>query len=109
MKRDISYTPFGNEAELAIDLNSAISKKMGSFPLKGKAGKLTDDETMMIVLKKNSETWDHVIPIQNSTFAYDISLFFGEGLHELEVLVPDGERDNYYQLGTSILIDDQIK
>ena len=107
MKRDISYTPFGNEAGLAIDLNSSYIEEDGSFSLKGKAGKLTDDDTIMVVLKKNSETWDHVIPIQNSTFAYDIPLFFGEGLHELEVLVPDGERDNYYQLGTSILIDNR--
>ena len=88
-------------------LDSGYIEEDGSFSLKGKAGKLTDDDTIMVVLKKDSETWDHVIPIQNRAFSYDIPLFFGEGLHELEVLVPDGERDNYYQLGTSILIDNQ--
>jgi hypothetical protein len=107
IKRDISYTPFGNEAELVIDLDSGYIEEDGSFSLKGKAGKLSDDETIMVVLKKDSETWDHVIPIQNGAFSYDIPLFFGEGLHELEILVPDGERDNYYQLGTSILIDNR--
>ena len=53
MKRDISYTPFGNEAGLAIDLNSSYIEEDGRFHcLKGKVGKLTDDDTIMVVLKK---------------------------------------------------------
>ena len=91
---------------MVIDLDSGYIEEDGSFSLKGKVDKLSDDETIMVVLKKDSETWDHVIPIQNGAFSYDIPLFFGEGLHELEILVLD-RRDNYYQLGTSILIDNR--
>ena len=109
MKRDVNDTSFGNEAELAINLDSSYIEEDGSFSLKGKAGKLADDETIMVVLKKDSETWEHVIPVKNRKFSYDIPLFYGKGVHKLEVLVPDGERDNYYQLGTTILVDNHIK
>ena len=34
MKRDISYTPFGNEAELAIDLDSGYIEGDGKFFVK---------------------------------------------------------------------------
>lgn len=61
----------------------------------------------MIVLKKDTETWKHVISIENGQFKYDVPLFYGEGLHELEVLVPDKERENYYQIATTILIDNE--
>ena len=62
-----------------IDLDSSYIEEDGSFSLKGKAGKLTDDDTVMVVLKKDSETWEHVIPVQNGAFSYDIPLFFGRG------------------------------
>lgn len=62
----------------------------------------------MIVLKKDTETWKHVISIENGQFKYDVPLFDGEGLRELEVLVPDKEeRENYYQIATTILIDNE--
>ncbi|WP_338471571.1 transglutaminase family protein [Niallia sp. XMNu-256] len=109
MKRDVSYTPFGNEAELELHTDSSFVEADGVFSLKGKASKLEDDETIMLALTKDSETWKHVLPIKNGSFSYDIPLFYGEGLHELEVLVPNKERKNYYQLGTSILIDNQSK
>ncbi|WP_428910646.1 transglutaminase-like domain-containing protein [Niallia sp. Krafla_26] len=107
MKRDISYTPFGNEVELAIEMDSSFVEADGVFSLNGKAGKLADAETIMLALKKDSETWKHVIPVQNGHFSYDVPLFYGEGIHELEVLVPHQEQENYYQVGTSILIDNQ--
>ncbi len=107
MKRDISYTPFGNEAELAVDMDSSYVEADGVFTLKGKAGGLANNETIMLALKKGSEVWKHVLPVQNGEFSYDIPLFYGEGVHELEVLVPDKKRNNYYQLGTSILIDNE--
>lgn len=107
MKRDISYTPFGNDAELAIEADSSYVEADEVFSLKGKAGNLADDETIMLALKKDSEIWKHVVPVKNGEFSYNIPLFYGEGLHKLEVLVPDDERNNYYQLGTNILIENK--
>ncbi|WP_066300873.1 transglutaminase domain-containing protein [Bacillus sp. FJAT-29937] len=107
IQRDITYTPFGQDAELALNLDSSFVEEDGIFQLKGKAGSLTDEDTLMLRLNKDSETWKHVIPVKNGGFSYDIPLFYGEGVHTLEVLVPDKERDNYYQTATTVLIDNK--
>ncbi|MBU8881376.1 transglutaminase-like domain-containing protein [Bacillus sp. FJAT-29790] len=106
-QRDVTYTTFGKSADLSLKMKSSYMKKDGIFPLKGKVGNLTDDDTIMIKLNKDGETWSNLIPIKNGKFEYDIPLFFGKGLHKLEVLVPDEEREKYYQTATTILIENE--
>lgn len=106
-ERDITLTPFGQEAEVALDMDSSYVKENEIFSLKGEAGKLTDEDTVMLKLTKDSESWKHVLPIKDGKFTYDIPLFYGKGVHELEVLVPDEERENYYQTAATILIDNE--
>ncbi len=107
IKRDISYTHFGQKAELSLDLESSYVIRDGVFLLEGTSN-LSDTDTIMIVLKKKgSKSWKHTIPVKNGAFSYQVPLFFGEGLHELEVLVPDENRDNYYQNATVLLIDNE--
>lgn len=107
IQRDITYTPFGQDAELALNLDSGYVEKEGIFQLKGEAGNLTDKDIIMLRLDKDSETWQHVISIKNGQFSFDVPLFYGEGVHKLEVLVPDEERENYFQTATTILIDNK--
>ncbi len=105
--RDISYTSFGQDAKLDINLESSFLKADGVFSLTGKSGKLTDADSIMIKLKKGNETWKHIIPLKNGQFAFDIPLLYGNGMHELEVYVPEGNRANYYQMATTILINNE--
>ncbi|MBM4762885.1 transglutaminase-like domain-containing protein [Bacillus sp. B15-48] len=107
IQRDVTYTPFGQAAELSIETNSSYVKENELFSLKGRAANLTDDETLLITLKKDSETWKHVLPIKNNVFEYEIPLFYGKGLHKLEIMVPDDKRNNYYQLATTIFIENE--
>lgn len=107
MNRDISYTPFGFEAGLNLEGDTSYLQEDEIFSLKGAVTELTDDDTLMLVLRKDSETWKHVIPLDGGEFSYDVPLFYGAGLHELEVLVPDEERENYYQTATTLLIDNE--
>lgn len=106
-KRDVTYTPFALAAGLSVDLETSYLKESETFLLKGKADSLSNEEMIMLTLKKDSEQWKHIVPLKDGQFEYEVPLFFGKGLHELEVLVPDEERDNYYQLGTTILIDNE--
>lgn len=105
--RDVTYTPFGQEADLALDIESSYVNGNEVFSLQGEAESLSDSDTIMLQLKKDSEMWKHVIKLKNGKFAYDVPLFYGKGQHELEVLVPDKERENYYQTATTILIDNE--
>ncbi|MCS0791249.1 transglutaminase-like domain-containing protein [Cytobacillus firmus] len=106
-ERDVTYTPFGQEAYLTLDIESSYINGNEVFNLKGEAGSLSDSDTIMLKLNKESDMWKHVIPLKDGKFSYDVPLFYGKGLHELEVLVPDKERENYYQTATTILIDNE--
>ncbi|MGE6754010.1 transglutaminase domain-containing protein [Rossellomorea sp. NPDC071047] len=105
--RDVTLTPFGQDAALSLSSESSFIKGNEIFPLKGEAANLTDEDTIMLRLKKDSQNWTHVIPVKNGKFSYDVPLFFGKGKHELEVLVPDEERESYYQTATTLIIDNE--
>lgn len=108
LKRDVTYTPFGYSAGLSVNMKTSYVKEKGTFSLKGKVKNISADKNMiMINLLKDSEKWQHIIPIKDGKFEYEVPLFYGKGTHELEVLVPDEERDNYYQVATTLLIDNQ--
>lgn len=106
-KRDLTYTPYGFEAGLDLDLDASYVKENETFSLQGKVGESVHGDTLMLTLRKDAEQWKHVLPIQEGKFEYEVPLFYGKGLHELEILVPDEERENYYQVGTKILIDNE--
>lgn len=105
--RDVTLTPFGQDAALSLSAESSYIKGNEIFPLKGEAVNLTDEDTIMLRLKKDSQNWTHVIPVKNGKFSYEVPLFFGKGKHELEVLVPDEDRESYYQTATTLIIDNE--
>ncbi|UII56262.1 transglutaminase-like domain-containing protein [Cytobacillus spongiae] len=107
MERDVTYSPFGQEAGISLDFEQSYHVKQEAFTVSGDAGNLTDQDTLMLRLVKESESWQHILPIEDGKFTYAIPLFFGKGVHELEILVPDQNRENYYQLATKILIDNE--
>ncbi|MGD6993271.1 transglutaminase domain-containing protein [Sutcliffiella horikoshii] len=102
---DVSLTPFGHDAGLQFDVESSFLKENELFSLDGKASNLLDGDTIMLQLKKDSDIWKHMVTVENGQFSTDIPLFYGKGLHQLEVLVPDGEREDYYQLASTLYID----
>ena len=104
-KHDISLTPFGHQAGLELDVESGLSEENEMFSFSGKAVNLSDEDTIMLHLKKDSETWKHIVTLKDGEFSLDIPLFYGKGIHKLEVMVPDKERENYYQLATTIYVD----
>jgi hypothetical protein len=104
----VAYTPFAYDAELELDSKEGFLKGQEVFPFNGSAGNLANNgETLMIRLNKDSESWTHVIPVEDGAFSYDIPLLYGKGIHKLEVMVPDAERENYYQTATTLYIDNE--
>lgn len=106
-KRDVTVTPFGQDAELTLNTKTSYLKEEEVFSLKGEAANLSDEDTIMLRLEKDSDEWTHVIPVKNGEFNYEVPLFFGKGIHELEVLVPDKDRESYYQTATTLIIDNE--
>lgn len=107
IKRDVTYSPFGQEGEILLNLDYGYVTEKEIFALSGAAGTLSDNDTIMIKLTKDSDSWTHVLPIVDGQFSFDVPLLYGKGVHELEVLVPDEEREKYYQPATKILINNE--
>jgi hypothetical protein len=107
IERDVTYSPFGQEAEILLNLDLRYVTEKEIFSLSGDAGTLSDNDTIMIKLTKDSDSWTHVLPIVDGQFSFDVPLLYGKGVHELEVLVPDEEREKYYQPATKILINNE--
>ncbi|ATP41636.1 transglutaminase [Solibacillus sp. R5-41] len=109
IQRDITYTPFGQEARLKIqNPGSGYVNANEVFTISGKIDTMNSpNETVMLELLKDGESWKHVIPIKNDEFTYDLPLFYGKGVHKLKVYVPDTEKENYYQEGSILYIDSE--
>lgn len=109
LQRDITYTPFGQDAGLTIqDPASGYVKENEVFTLKGTIDTMVNEKDLLLIeLKKDGETWKHMLPVKNGEFTYDVPLFYGKGVHQLKVYVPDMERNNYFQDGTVLYIDNE--
>ncbi|MFC5602496.1 transglutaminase domain-containing protein [Sporosarcina koreensis] len=103
---DFTYSPEGQEAGLTILAPSSDSVKGShTFTLKGKVDSANiKQQDILIELKKDGYFWSDLLQVENGKFTHEIPLFFGKGIHELLVYVPDKEYDNYFQLGTTLTI-----
>ncbi|MDN4608423.1 transglutaminase domain-containing protein [Sporosarcina highlanderae] len=109
MQRDLTYTPFAQEAGLSLEAPaSGYVKENEIFKLKGELSSIKGpNEAVMLEMKKDGEKWKHVLPVKDGKFTYDVPLFYGKGIHELKVYVPDEEKSNYFQEGTVLYIDNE--
>lgn len=106
--RDITYSPYAQEAGLMIqDPASGYVKENEIFTLTGEIETPKTQNELMIELQKDGETWKHMLPVKNSTFTYDIPLFYGKGIHQLKIYVPDEEKSDYFQVGATLYIDNE--
>lgn len=101
-----TYTSEGQEAGLSIlSPTTSLLNTNQTFTLTGKVdpAKIKHEE-ILIELKKDGYLWKDVLLVVNGEFTYDIPLFFGKGVHDFIVYVPDKEYDDYFQVGTSMQI-----
>lgn len=103
--RDVAYTPIGLEAGLVLDTKVSFVEEDGNYTLNGQLQNEELYEDIMVRLSKDGQTWSNVIPIKKGQFTANIPLLFGKGLHTLEVMVPDLEKENFYQTATDLLIE----
>lgn len=107
-QKDITYTPFAQDAELSLKgLTSGFFSGNELFKVHGTIANTPSNKNIMIEVKKDMKQWKHEIPIKNGEFSYNVPLFYGKGIHQVSVLVPDQKRENYYQYGTTLLVDNQ--
>ncbi|MBS4203321.1 transglutaminase domain-containing protein [Lederbergia citrea] len=106
IERDITYTPNGHDSGLVIhEPSSGMLEANELIPISGEIKKSAENQTVMLQLKKENDSWQHVLPVTDGIFSYNLPLFFGEGIHEVQIYVPDKELENRYQYGSSFLVN----
>lgn len=105
-ERDITYSPIGNASGLEIaSPNTGLAEANEIIPIAGRFSNKLTDQKIMLQIKKDNDTWQHILPVSDGQFAYDLPLFFGKGIHEINILIPDPETENRYQFASAFLVD----
>ncbi|MBS4194368.1 transglutaminase domain-containing protein [Lederbergia citri] len=99
--RDVTYTPFGLDAGLHIA--EPIAGLIEGSELINVSGKVSE-HSVMIQIEKEENSWQHIIPVTNGSFSFDLPLFFGQGVHDVHVLLPDKNLENRYQYGSTFKV-----
>ncbi|MCR2820105.1 transglutaminase domain-containing protein [Lederbergia panacisoli] len=102
MIRDVTYTPYGLEAGLHI--NEPISGLGAESEMVIVSGEV-EESSVMLQIEKEADTWQHIIPVTNGSFSFELPLFFGEGIHDVHVLLPDKNLENRYQYGSTFKVN----
>lgn len=103
---DVIYTPFGFESGLTIDTDVSYIKEDGIYTVSGKLkNSIKYYQDIMVRLSKDGQTWTNTFPVKKGQFSANIPLLFGKGLHTLEIMAPDLDKENYYQTATELFIE----
>ncbi|MBS4199366.1 transglutaminase domain-containing protein [Bacillus sp. FJAT-49732] len=101
MIRDISYTPYGLDAGLHInEPNTGLVEENEMIHVSGKVA----ESSVMLQIEKEEDSWQHIIPVSNGSFSFELPLYFGEGVYNVHVLLPDKKLENRYQYGSTFKV-----
>lgn len=105
MIRDIVYTPYGIAHDLI--LHEPDTGLIESEDMVVLSGEIAEAEEIMIQLQKDQHTWQHLMPVQDGVFYYEVPLYFGKGMHEVHLLLPDDVEEDRFQYSASLLVHNQ--
>lgn len=109
IERDISYSLKAKQEGLQVSHPfEGVQVIHDSFEL---SGKVANDKVQKLLVqqKKGDEQWQRVISVKNGKFTEKIPLLFGEGLHEIQVMVPDLTQQGYYLEGATFFATNTSK
>jgi Transglutaminase-like superfamily len=104
VKRDVALTK--NALDHGLVMENSINgymEKNGSFELEGEV-KDTSIEQLMVELKKESESTKIMIPVENGKFSKKIPLYYGEGVHEVQIMTPKEGMTDFYSEAANLYV-----
>ncbi|MFG6497538.1 transglutaminase-like domain-containing protein [Fictibacillus sp. UD] len=104
IKRDVAFTKNAYKHDLV--LNNSINGYMerdGFFEL---AGEIADSSVkqLMVELKKDSESTKVMIPVKDGKFTKKIPLYYGEGIHEVQIMTPKEGMTDFYSEAANLFV-----
>jgi Transglutaminase-like superfamily len=104
VKRDIALTK--NALHHGLVFKNSINgymEKDGSFELEGEVED-TSVEQLMVELKKESESTKIMIPVEDGKFSKKIPLYYGEGVHEVQIMTPKEGVTDFYSEAANLYV-----
>lgn len=103
--RDITYSPLAMKAGFKLsEPASGLTTASEAVALSGTIDSVEyDGYSLLFELRKDEHYSVHQTVIEDGSFSIDIPLWYGKGMHELLVLLPEGDEE--LLLGTVIYLD----
>ncbi|MFC7441878.1 transglutaminase domain-containing protein [Laceyella putida] len=104
IERDISYSVAAEKAQLKLD-NPVMgySQQRDALTLKGQINKKV--RNVLVQLKRGDKESRRVVSVEKGAFEEKIPLIYGQGVHQLKILVPDGKRGGFYLDGATLYVN----
>lgn len=104
--REIEYSLNALEKNLQISQPiSGYQKANQTFQLAGNVAD-TSVEKLLVQMKKGNQIWKRIIAISDGKFSEKLPLLFGQGLHEVKVMVPSN-REGYFKEGITFYLKNE--
>ncbi|WP_077718875.1 transglutaminase domain-containing protein [Novibacillus thermophilus] len=106
--RDVALRPPGLEANLRMtEPASGYVEADGTLSLAGTVGETFHGQTIVVKEEKDGESSELLLPVEDGAFAGDIPLYYGAGLYDITVMVPDSSREDTYLEAAHLLVSNE--
>jgi hypothetical protein len=111
IQADVSYTLLAKEKGLKLSSPTKGYQSIDdSIILRGNVKKNLAKKQILLQVLKGNNKWQRIITIsKQATFEETIPLLYGEGVHQIEVLLPDENRTNYFLSGAKFYVHNKTR
>ena len=104
LARDVSYSIQAREAQLKLTSpEEGYVQSDQAVWIRGEVKKSVDK--LLVQLKKGNKSWKREIRVTDGKFQERVPLLFGQGVHQVDVMVPDREKWGYFQEGARLYVE----
>lgn len=108
VQREISYTTEGKDQRLILEQpTTGFLQAKQAVTIQGEVSLPKGQQMLLVQVIKGTELWKKLIPVFDNHFREEIPLLYGSGLHEIQVMVPDLKRADYYLQGATFFVENQ--
>lgn len=111
IQADVTYTLLAKEKGLQLTKpTKGYQFGKDSIFFRGSVDKSLAKKKVLVQVIKGNKKWQRIITISNqAAFQETIPLLYGEGVHQIEVLLPDQNRTNYFLSGAKFYVYNKTK
>jgi transglutaminase-like putative cysteine protease len=108
---DITYTLQAQKMKLNFTQPlSGYVMRNGFIELNGRVGSPLAKKKLLVQVQKGTKVWQKVMLISGrSTFRETIPLLYGEGVHQIQVMLPDNRKSNFFTSGATFYVKNETK